>query len=541
MLNPTYLTRSRHDIFYFRWPLPQELRQPGKTSHIKISLRTREPKEALRLANILEYHVDSLMKQPSIIFMNYAELKQLVDDHFRVILQRDKEEIDREGPLTAYKVEHIKQLLARDRDITAFDQFWREMNVMLPHMRDSHLQAIIKGTDIDLDPRSEVYAKLRELFRIGSICRHEALLDYSDGQSLFSFSRSTQSPPDALVNMAPLTSEPLTLIIQKYTEEMLAAEIWSLKAANEREDCFDVLKEILGDDLAFRSVSTAQARNVKEVLMRLPKNRSKMLKTRDMPILEQIKVEGVETLSVGSVNKYLQCYSSLFLWAVKNGYADKNPFVGMSLKESSKKKRDQFSPDQVKSMLHELSAMKERDGIADYAYWGALIGIYTGARLNEIASLTPNDIRQENGIWYFDINDQDEMKRLKTNAAMRRVPIHSALISLGLLEYIQSVKSMNIPGVRVLHDLTYSEKEGWGRKLGRWFNTTFLETMGIKKKGLSFHSLRHTAITAMRRAGIERPIVQAIVGHEPDGVTEEVYTHGYELSQLQTAIESLRF
>lgn len=57
MQNPTYLTLSRHNVFYFRWPLPKNLRQAGKTTHLKFSLRTREPKQALRLANALEYHM----------------------------------------------------------------------------------------------------------------------------------------------------------------------------------------------------------------------------------------------------------------------------------------------------------------------------------------------------------------------------------------------------------------------------------------------------------------------------------------------------
>lgn len=541
MLNPTYLTLSRHHIFYFRWPLPKAFRQQGKTSHIKVSLRTREPKEALRLANVLEYHVDSLMKQPSLALMTFAELKDLVDRHFQEILRREKAQIDQNGPLTARQIIYQKELIARDSDINVYDQFWRNMNALLPHMENQHLKDILDGTGIDLDIRTDLYAKLKELFRKGSIAQREALLHYSEEKSAFSFSLPTQRAANTLNPTDGLSAEPLTHVIQKYSEEMRAAEIWSLKAANEREDCFDVLKEILGNDHTFRAVATSQARNVKEVLMRLPKNRNKMAKTRGLSILEQIKIEDTEALSVGSVNKYLQCYSSLFLWAVKNGYADKNPFEGMSLRESSKKKRDQFTPEQIKSMLHELKAQKDRETIADYAYWGTLIGIYTGARLNEIASLTPNDIREENGIWYFDINDKDEMKRLKTNAAMRRVPIHSNLIALGFLDYVDSIKSIGTADIRVLHNLTYSEKEGWGRKLGRWFNTTFLENRGIKKKGLSFHSLRHTAITTMRRAGIERPIVQAIVGHEPDGVTEEVYTHGYDLSQLQTAIEAIKF
>jgi len=43
--NPTYLERSRHGVFYMRWPLPKRLHPSGKASCVKISLRTREPRQ----------------------------------------------------------------------------------------------------------------------------------------------------------------------------------------------------------------------------------------------------------------------------------------------------------------------------------------------------------------------------------------------------------------------------------------------------------------------------------------------------------------
>jgi len=53
MQNPSYLIKSRHDIYYFRYPLP--VKQRGRQSRVVISLQTRCPQEALRLAKSLEY------------------------------------------------------------------------------------------------------------------------------------------------------------------------------------------------------------------------------------------------------------------------------------------------------------------------------------------------------------------------------------------------------------------------------------------------------------------------------------------------------
>ena len=73
MRNPSYLIRSRHNIYYFRWPVPPYLQESGRSRHIKVSLRTREPKEALRLASILEYHAYLIMQMKGIEFKALVE------------------------------------------------------------------------------------------------------------------------------------------------------------------------------------------------------------------------------------------------------------------------------------------------------------------------------------------------------------------------------------------------------------------------------------------------------------------------------------
>jgi integrase len=268
---------------------------------------------------------------------------------------------------------------------------------------------------------------------------------------------------------------------------------------------------------------------------------------------EQVKVEGLAKLSNGSVNKYLQCYSALFTWAVSNQYVSDNPFKGMRLKDLKKGKREQFTKAEIATMLSEIN--KGKNGLAnnDRKYWGLLIAIYTGARLNEIASLTVNDIkRDDNGIWYFDITDEEEdTKQLKTEASKRIVPIHSELIRLGLLDYVEKARDIvndrrkpNEPEPRLLYDLVYRERAGWGRKLGDWVNNTFLVKLGLKvPMRKTLHSLRHSFITSLSVAGVEGAYIKSIVGHEADTVTSGVYTH-YGLDHLpafKDAIEKLKY
>ncbi len=349
----------------------------------------------------------------------------------------------------------------------------------------------------------------------------------------------TQVAPSLILSLKQAEIS-LRTVIENYMAEMMKSGVWGKRAVGQVEDCFGVLTDFLGIDCGIASVGFAQARQVKELLTQLPANRNKKRETRDLPIAEQIRVEGVSRLSIASINKHLITYSGLFKWAKKQGYTADNPFAEMLLKETITQKRQQFTAEQIRRILAELD--KGSDGLANtqYKYWGALIALYTGARQNEIASLTTADVREENGVWYFDINRDDSTKQLKTKAAVRRVPIHSELLRRGLLDYVTQVQQMNQSGIRLLHQLTYTDGMGWGRKIERWFNGVFLETLGMKQQQVSFHSLRHNAVTAMRQAGIDNHIVRALVGHERDGVTEEIYHHGYTLEQLQKGVEAIR-
>jgi len=537
MQNPSYLILSRHRVYYFRWPLPKALRVTGRTAFIKLSLGTREPKEALLLANTLAYHADSFVKKERVHLMDYAEAKNLLENHFAEILSRRKTAIDKDGPLLPDRVASIQWTI----DELFEDQ---ERRTPLEDYEVEKIDLIVSKYGLNAPKGSEAYERITSVYRLARARFFENVIAYSNEQKNFSFdkqaNRSGLSTPSKTSNYT-LPGQRLREVISKFVKEKDKSGTWGIRAKEERLAFFDYLIELLGEDFGFAKLDITTARHIKDTLMETPANRGKLKATSGKPLIEQIKIEGVQKLSVASVNKYLQAYSSLYEWGVSNGYVDKNPFVKLALKESSKKKRDWFRPEQIRTMLAEIDRGKSGLADSDMKYWGVLIGLYTGARLNEICSLTANDIKQEKDIWYFDINEEGEKKSLKTNAATRLVPIHSELIRRGFLVYVERVKTMKGQDLRLLHTLTYTEKEGWGRKLTRWFSDKFLPELGLKKSNTSFHSMRHTAITVMRQAGVDQHLVRALVGHEPDGVTEGTYTHQYKLAQLKEALEKLDY
>lgn len=335
----------------------------------------------------------------------------------------------------------------------------------------------------------------------------------------------------------------LAEVSKAYTHERKIGQAWSARTGIEKEAHFKLLEEVLGADIQIRSLTAADAKRVKDILLDYPKNRDKNPLTRGKPLHEIVGLAGVPTIQVPTINKYLQNYGDLFQWAKQNNHIDVNYFAGLSVKEGKRLKsvkRDAFTVDQIQLILR--TVLQNERGLITKSYqkWATLIGIYTGARLGEIAQLHLTDIRQQDGIWCFDINDEGATKNLKAPASRRLVPIHDELIQVGLLDYVQSMKDRNVE--RLFPDFSYSSKNGWGRQQSRWFNERLLVKLGIKSKTLVFHSLRHTVNTRLLQAGIPDPIVKAVIGHEQEGMTQKQYfKEGYTLQQLEEAMQKLSF
>jgi integrase len=87
-------------------------------------------------------------------------------------------------------------------------------------------------------------------------------------------------------------------------------------------------------------------------------------------------------------------------------------------------------------------------------------------RLGEIIQLQKSDVKNENGIWYFDVNAA-EGKSLKTASSKRRVPIHCTLLDLGLVDHVKSGQRSGriFPEIKIGADGYHSHhfSKWWGR------------------------------------------------------------------------------
>lgn len=209
-----------------------------------------------------------------------------------------------------------------------------------------------------------------------------------------------------------------------------------------------------------------------------------------------------------------------------DGQIKKNPYLKFTLEDLEAL----FESETYRNHQHETSSR----------YWLPLLGLHTGARINELCQLLRSDIKEIEGVPVISILDEEENKRLKTDASRRLVPIHSKLIELGFLDFVKTIHSGRIfphlrddplkPGnfgIKASEDFRdYRRSVGVGNQAGR----------GRSRK--AFHSFRTTFIDAARRALVGDGIRRRLVGHEFDDTHDTNYNGGDPLDMY--SIKTLR-
>ena len=166
-------------------------------------------------------------------------------------------------------------------------------------------------------------------------------------------------------------------------------------------------------------------------------------------------------------------------------------------------------------------------------YWVPLMGLFSGARLGELCGLQIADFKVVEGVKIFDIQEG------KNAPSIRRVPIHSKLLDLGLWECVEALRSRGATYFLHHRSPNYLQKS-MGLRFGIW-----AKKLGIKGEDPMkvFHSFRSTAITDMHNTGGGGAAIRRAVGHaSPDtkGVHGK-YIRGIWLINLSNAIEGLSF
>lgn len=223
----------------------------------------------------------------------------------------------------------------------------------------------------------------------------------------------------------------------------------------------------------------------------------------------------LERVASGTVNRYLTSLSCAFNRAVEQKLIFSNPFRGVypsKLEKNDKQERKAFTIEEVKQLL-KMMPDEWPDMIRVCLYTG-------GQRLGDIAKLTWEQIDLENG--------RLQMTTQKSKLRMNK-PIINPLEKVLMRRKECSISKYVFPLAAMKHAQGGSKSS----KLSLEF-TDLLEKHGFigKRKELegdrrelaekSFHSLRATAVTVLRLAGVPADLCRFIVGHHSEEI-EKVY------------------
>ncbi|MEI6215573.1 MAG: site-specific integrase [Desulfuromonadales bacterium] len=247
-----------------------------------------------------------------------------------------------------------------------------------------------------------------------------------------------------------------------------------------------------------------------------------------------------------TVNKYLQTLSSVLRHASRLKWINGNPAEGLTLQDNRREDeiRRAFTPQEIATIFLAL----QRDKSSFYSansharYWLPLLGIYTGARVNELAQLDVTDIITEKDIPAIHITAVgDEEKRVKSESSRRYLPIHRDLLILGFMKYVQNIAAQGhtklFPSLKIgpngySHYFVkqFAGPKGWLRSVLPGLPT-----------GVAFHSFRHTVATMLKNAEEPERLIEELMGHKHASLTLGRYGKPYDITIRARAINAIEY
>ena len=229
-----------------------------------------------------------------------------------------------------------------------------------------------------------------------------------------------------------------------------------------------------------------------------------------------------------TANKKLKILRSALKYAmVMAKHIPTNPAEGVGSLKTTESARRAFTEKEIAILLPALSGE-----------WRALFffGLFTGQRINDLATLHWNQLDLANAT-------------MTSVAAKTGATIHLPLVTqitdcLAELPASDDPRSPVFPGLYAMSNPARSNTfreilEGVGLAPKRPNHNRKNDTLAKKRvtSELSFHSLRHTATTMLKAAGVADSIARAIIGHESKAVSR-VYTH-LDLETMRAALDKV--
>lgn len=522
---PTGLVRHKNGVYYLRRRIPQDLLSyyPKKKEESK-SLGVSSYRDAVERFYIEDAKLQNQWRRIRQQHAEFAAARQI--ETFEILSQLSQEDIDRIS-------QHVEAVaLAGDErrreegqyDISDIEEYKVSYSAALPELK----AAVAVGN-------VEVLAPLLTQFL--SLYRYDNRLSESDFRRLaLAYGRAAIKSNEKLLRryegehvptprIATIEQKRLSVVVSDYVKAYEDSD----KPAMARKVKFvlPMFLESVGDK-PLSAIRQSDINRFFELVHTLVPRWSDIARQKKMTWMQVSKL-GFGEIAPGTFNDTYKAVIRRFLkWAITNWQDQGFPTTlttelieyGGSRKEGENHQRA-FKLGELKRLFSGSEMRRFAEDLdGQHQFWLPHVGLFTGARVNELCQINPlQDIcrDEESKLWYFQItedtdSDEQVVKSVKTGSSIRRVPIHSALIKLGFLDYVKAQQKKRTK-------LLFSPfKPSRGRASGeaeKWFRK-FLGELGIRDetpgaKLTGMHAFRSTFLNRAMNLDVAR--AEVITGH----------------------------
>ena len=325
----------------------------------------------------------------------------------------------------------------------------------------------------------------------------------------------------------------LSELIEPFIDNLRRKNGW--KQVNDSENKYRHILSFLLDlvDKPANKLVKGDLVKAKDLFLKLPNTRKyRQYIGKSAKELYKINIPQEHTLSNNTIKQHADKIVTFLVWLFDNDYCPENLSAVFKdvVRTTKKEGKEPYTEDQLKALF----LPEKYKSLEPSRYWIPLISLHTGARINEICQMDVADIRNVDNVWVFDINESGDRKSIKRDSSKRLIPIHSKLLELGFLKFVESRKEKI-----KLFNVTYTEKNGYAGVIGKWW-IKWQKQCGVEEN-VSFHSFRKTVINYFNQT-LELPEVAHAyyTGHAHQGNEGiRTYTKEKPLSDAKIMFDKL--
>ncbi|WP_299200474.1 site-specific integrase [uncultured Amphritea sp.] len=381
------------------------------------------------------------------------------------------------------------------------------------------------------------------------------------------WAQMSQEHKDAVQNADYLRTYPECQQGSQSVDEMIDVFIRDKKGGIDENSLTDLIgslelfRKFVGDR-PIKQLTRADVRNFRESVPMIPSRyylNKGLAEMSFQELVDKTEIDGLKRMSDRTIGKKIEAVRMLLKWAHES--ADfltedlsgplKRKYVATA-KNSTGGTFIPFTDDHLNNLigcyLFTGPLPTRLKTVSPYKFWLPLIGMYSGARLEEICQLHLQDIVENDGIHMLRISSVDDegtgkKVNIKTASSHREVPIHSELIRIGLLDFVDELRDSK--ETRLFPDLSNENpKNRYGYAATKWFGDTLRKSIKYEKgQGYCYHSFRKLFIQRLQNVtDVPREVRKALVGHSiGGGDTHEIYEGRYSPEVLKQNIERLEY